>query len=360
MFQTELVKSDNQKFSAYWDELLASCELQNPLYNPALSVISTRVAPARSEPKDSLERNSLEPNSLRSSVAEKPSSSGAEGDYSFVLLENGGPIVACSLLLTRDENGQRRLGYRGLGAATYFSRDALNSTSNNISRSSFKALTDYVKRLLCELDPDVIEFQDTLSCGVMSPVSQYLIANGGLPIASAAQRLNLMPSSRSLVRDMSKVARGSVQWGQRNLELSVRSDNLALYDYLALHDLIQEDESCGIAVSLWQSKQDLKTLMQAQLGFVVSATYEGRTAGSAVFACKNNAAQYLGCQITSTCPRQEIIFSLIWKGVMYAKAIGSSELTLDHHFDLQSENLTDFGGFGGQSVPRLKVLWHKI
>lgn len=351
MFHTEFVKSDNQNFPAFWDELLASCELQNPLYNPSPSLNNDAVESSQSGTKDTLEGNS---------VFEKVSASYAEGDFSFVLLERGAPIVACNLLLTSDENGQRRLGYRGLGAATYFSRGALHSISNNISPSSFKALTGYVKRLLRELDPDVVDFQDTLSCGVMSPVAQYLITNGGVPIAASARQLNLTPSNRSLLRDVSKAARGSVQWGQRNLQLSVSNDDLSLYDYLALHELIEKDESSGIAASLWQSKHDLKALMQAKLGFVVSASCDGCVVGAAVFACQNGSAHYLGCQLTSTSPRKEITFSLLWKGLMYAKANGCKELILDHHFDLQSENLIDFGGFGGQSVPRLKVLWRKI
>lgn len=346
MFQTEFVKSDNQNFSVYWNELVASCELRNPLYN--LFVSDGDAA-------------SLECEHVVGGVSdvEKFSSLRTEGDFSFVLLENSEPILACSILLSSDENGQRRLGYKGLGAATHFSQSALDTSSNNISSVSFRALTEYIKRLLHELEPDVIEFQDTLSCGVMSPVSQYLIANGGLPIVSTAKLLNLAPSSRSLVRDVSKAVRSGIQWGGRNLQLSVCSDNLALYDYFKSHDLARRDGSCGIAVSLWQSKLELKSLLQSQLGFIVQATYEGIQVGSAVFACQNGTAQYLGCLANSTDWQKEIIFSLVWKGVLHAKAIACSELILDHHFDRKSESLIDFGGFGGEGAPRVKILWRK-
>lgn len=350
MFHTELVKSDNQKFSTYWNELAASCELQNPLYNPISAAANSSNKVVLSKLKHSLESTSTVEVLIPGNI---------EGDFSFVLLENGEPILACSLLLTSDENGQHRLGYRGLGATTYFNRGALGSGSNNISSTSFRALTEHIKRLLCELQPDVVEFQDTLSFGVMSPVSQYLIASGGLPVASTAKLLSLAPSSRSLFREVSKAVRGSVQWGQRNLQLSVRSDNLALYDYLSLYDQIRRDEDNGIAVSLWQSKLDLASLMKAKLGFIVNASYAGRQVGSAVFACRNGVAQYLGCQAVSAVSQKEIVSSLVWKGVTHAKSVGCSELTLDHHFDRQSENLIDFGGFCGESVPRLKVLWRK-
>lgn len=346
MFQAELVKSGNQNFSVYWNELMASCELQNPLYNLTSSAIDAA---------------SLEYKHAVSSVSgvEDFSSLLTEGDFSFVLLENGEPILACSILLTSTENGQRRLGYRGLGAATHFSQGALKSSSNNISPASFRVLTEYIKRLLRELEPDVIEFQDALSCGVMSPFSQYLIANGALPIVSTAKFLNLASSRRSLIRDVSKAVRGGIQWGRRNLQLSVRSDNLALYDYFKSDDLTQDDGSCGIAVSLWQSKHELKALVHSQLGFIVNATYEGLQVGAAMFACQNGTAQYLGCQASSADLQKEVISSLVWKGVLHAKAAGCSELILDHHFDVQSENLIDFGGFGGESLSRLKVLWRK-
>jgi hypothetical protein len=293
------------------------------------------------------------------STIEKLSSQSNEGDFSFVLLENGEPILACSLLLTSDANGQRRLGYRGLGAATHFSRSALSSGSNNMSSRSFATLTDFMKRLIHELSPDTIEFQDTLSCGVMSPVSQYLIASGGLPIGSTARLFDLAASRRSLLRDASTAVRGCVQWGHRNLQLTVNSDNLALYDYLKFHDLVQSSNSWGTAVSLWQSNHDLKLLLQKNLGFLVSATYEGLQVGAVVFAYQNGAAQYLGCQTDSVSSQKKIIASLVWRGVMHAKAAGCDELTLDHHFDLCCESLIDFDGFGGKSVPRVKVLWRK-
>jgi hypothetical protein len=99
--------------------------------------------------------------------------------------------------------------------------------------------------------------------------------------------------------------------------------------------------------------------LQKKLGFLVSATYEGRHVGAAVFAYQNGGAQYLGCQTDSASLQKKIIASLVWRGVMHAKEAGCDELTLDHHFDLRSESLIDFDGFGGKSVPRVKVLWRK-
>lgn len=346
MFRTEFVKSDNQKFSAYWNELAASGEPRNPLYN--ITTTTNSLLPF--EPKNLLKRTS---------IIEKLSSMANEGDFSFVLLENDEPILACSLLLTSDADGQRRLGYRGLGAATHFSRSALNSGSNNISSTSFATLTNYIRRLINKLEPDTIEFQDTLSCGVMSPISQYLIASGGLPIFSTARLLDLAASSQSLLRDTSMAVRGRIQWSHRNLQLTVNSDNLALYDYLKFYDLAQSSNTCETGVSLWQSNHDLKLLLQKKLGFLVSATHQGCQVGAAVFAYQNGAAQYLGCQTDSASLQKKIIASLVWRGVMHAKEAGCDELILDHHFDLCSQSLIDFDGFGGKSVPRVKVLWRK-
>jgi hypothetical protein len=346
MFLTELVKVDNQKFSAYWDELVAACELRTPLCR----------AHSSTDEVASLESALTTDETF---AVEKVSLANIEKDLSFVLLENDEPILACSLLLTSDENGWSRLGYRGFGGATHFSKSAMDASSNNMSSVSCQTVTEHIKRLSWELNPDVIEFQDSLSCGVMSPVTQYLIANGGLPTVSSARLISLVPSSRSLVRGVSKAVRGGIQWGQRNLQLSVHNDNLALRSYLKSHDLMPTKDHCSIAVSLWQSKQFLESLMKVEAGFIVNAMFEGRQLGSAVFACRSGVAQYLGCQIYSVNARNEIMASLVWKGAMHAKATGCAQLTLDHHFHPQSESLIDFRGFGGESHPRVKVLWHK-
>jgi hypothetical protein len=67
----------------------------------------------------------------------------------------------------------------------------------------------------------------------------------------------------------------------------------------------------------------------------------------------------LNIWVDSASLQKKIIASLVWRGVMHAKEAGCDELTLDHHFDLRSESLIDFDGFGGKSVPRVKVLWRK-
>lgn len=282
-----------------------------------------------------------------------------EEDFSFVLLENGNPRLACSLTFNVDKRGHRRLGYMGMEAATHFSRKALESNSNNLSPSSAATMVAYMEQLLKDLKPDVIEFQDSLNCGVMSPVTEFLIANGGLPKVSVAKQLDLAKSSRSLLRYASKPVRSGIQWGQRKLKFSVGNDSLALASYCNRYDELNDSAGSGFPETIWQSKQCIEYMMEEGAGFLINASYLGQIVGTVLFSCRKQSAHYLGVQVSDYEFGAEVACSLIWQGLMHAKSCGCKAATLDHHFNLQSEKLVEFAGFGGDSISCLKVLWQK-
>lgn len=342
MLELELVNANDSNFPKYWSQLLLSDGLQNTLYSEDSLAVSA----------DTFAR--LTPISPAFNSGQPAEDEGK--NFSFVLLENDSPVLGCSLSLHENEEGLVKLGYKGLGATTHINPNALGPSSHNLSAQSFAVLQSHMNQLLQELQPDIVEFWDGVNCGVMSPVTQCLVARGGSAEFGSSWQLDTRSTSRELLRNVSKPTRSYIQWGQRNLQLSVRNDNLALYDYLTEFTSNHQDKESCLSAALWSSDSSLKSLLSNGNVFLVNGYLDRRLVATVVFSHFGQFCQYLGSARFNTGTEQPVLHSLIWQAVLHARSLGCTQVELDHRFNLQSSELIDFSGFGGLDQTRIKVV----
>lgn len=321
-----VIEITDSNFKHYWSELFENDPLQNPLYSPN-----------RYEP--------IIPAQAESSFI----------DRSFVVIAENKPVFACSLTVHTDCCGRKCLGYFGLEASTHINRQSMEAASNNFKPEAVELLQHHINRLIDEIQPNLLEYLDPVSCGVMSPVTQVLLEKGARPIVQTAKIIDLTLSEHALKRKIRKSQRSKIYWGQRNLVIRVASgENFSVADASSLSKLF--DSAMVTGNSPFSSLERYEQLIRQSKAFLLQGYYANEPAASALFMHTARTCHFVFGSSDSN--ERPMMPALIWSALQHSKKLGCVLFEMGRQAR-SSAIKSDLGkllnSFGGDSHTRLKV-----
>ncbi len=313
-----VIDSSDNRFSRYWEQLVAADPSHNPLYAPG---------------RDAGQADT------------------GFQDHSFMVLAESEPVIGCSLTSSTDSRGRRRLGFLGREASTLVNRRQLRTPSNNLQPEAVRLLQEHFSRLLAEMSPDYLDYLDPVSCGLMSPLTQVLLERGARPEVHQAQVIRLALSNSALLRSLQPDYQQPLKAEQPAVSLSVISGTAVDKLPSTLEQRrTQYFNALGSAAECWSS---CLALIRRNRGFVVQARAAGGEYTSALFLHNGHTSHYVLHDGPHTQTSRPILLRMLWHGLKYSKAQGCAFL------DLGGWGLPEVGinpaGFGGTSHTRLKV-----
>ncbi len=284
---------------------------------------------------------------------------GDTADFSFVVVKDDKPLIGCCLILQQQQASKRAFGCTGLFVTSEFNAQSLNSLSNNVESDVFFCLKQHLDELLAKLQPDLLEFFDSMDCGIMSPVSHWLLKAGAMPVLCPTQLIDLRVSEQKLEQELEKLNSDAIAWGEDNLVFQVLDSPQDLDSSVYVRDGLGDAKYSTYGQNTADLVQDqasncyYRSLLAAKKAFIVQAFAGGNLIASSTFALSKDKAQYIASIVGTNINTQPILQSLIWEGIKYAKSLGMSwaELT---SFELDATD-NPLCGFGGTSQSRFKL-----
>lgn len=334
----DVIEFADSKFKHYWSELFANDPLQNPFYS----------------------QNSSE-------LLHRSQSASHYVDRSFVVIAEGKPVFACSLTMHTDERGRKCLGYFGLEASSHVNRLSMQTSSNNFKLEAVQVLQHHINRLIDEIQPNILEYLDPVSCGIMSPVTQVLLEKGARPIVQTAKIIDLTLSEHALKRKIRQSQRSMINWGQRNLDISIASEqNFSDTDTAALARIFAGAVKSGD--SPYSSLERYEQLFHQGNAFMVQGNLKNERrlherhstapVASALFVHTARTCHCLFGSSVEQAPERPMMPALIWTALQHSKSLGCSLFEmgrLAHSDTSNTERSRLLNSFGGDSQTRLKI-----
>ena len=276
-------------------------------------------------------------------------------DYSFVVVRAGRPLIGCCLILQEQASGGRTLGCRGIFATSELDSACLNGDTNNVESDVFYCLNKHLDYLIEALKPDLVEFYDSMHCGVMSPVSHWLLAKGAMPVLCAGQLLDLRGSYKKLMLEMDKAYRDAIAWGERELVFRL----LDSPEELDSMQLIAANPDSDTVFLQQSSNSYYRSLLNSGKAYIIQAFVDKKLVASSTFLISQDKAQYIASITRSGIESKAVLQSLIWEGVRYARSLGLSWVELISPELSAGEAKIVMSGFGGVEQVRFKLLLTK-
>lgn len=322
-----VIETSDSGFVHYWDKLCANDPVQNPIY------MQQRAA-------------------LRSTQDDAPQFT----NRSFLIMAAEEPVFGCSLTLHLDEQGRKCIGYFGREASSHVNQSTMQTPTHNFRPDAVRLLQEHINQLIEEIQPHTINYIDTVSCGVMSPVTQVLLEKGAMPVVQKAQVIDLSVSERELHRGLTKSCRSMVDWGRRNLEVEVVGGDA--------FDISRGEysEAVNTGSDLFENdKQTYEALIKKGNGFLVQGRYKGELVSTSLFVHNNKTCHYVFADNISVSLNRPVLHALVWEAMRYSKAkhcmqfdFGCTSVN-DSAESAASANILTASGFGGESHARLRV-----
>lgn len=323
-----VIEVTDLNFKQYWSELFDNDPLQNPFYSQHTS--------------EQTPRNQTDTSFI---------------DRSFVVIAESKPVFACSLTMHTDESGRKCLGYFGLEASTHVNRQSMQSSSNNFRLEAVQLLQHHINRLIDEIKPNLLEYLDPVSCGIMSPVTQVLLEKGARPIVQTAKIIDLTLSEHALKRKIRKSQRSMIHWGQCNLGIRVASgQQFSAADAQSLSRIF--DEAVATGDSPFSSLERYEQLIRQGKAFMMQGTYAEQPVASALFVHTARTCHFVFGSRAGDAPDRPMMPALIWSAMQHSKSLGCAMFEmgrLAHSDSIKSERTKLLNSFGGDSQTRLKV-----
>ncbi|MFT4863333.1 MAG: hypothetical protein ACI95C_002564 [Pseudohongiellaceae bacterium] len=337
MNQPSVIDTQHHQFSTYWQRL--SSMGQSPYkINAAFSELQCTLnfdqAPNRPSERDSK-------------------------DHSFVVVKDDKPLIGCCLILQQQTRSKRTLDCTGLFVTSEFDAQSLNSLSHNVESEVFSCLNQHLDALLAKLQPDLLEFFDSMDFGIMSPVSHWLLKTGAMPVLCPTQLIDLRASKQKLEQDLSRLNVDAIAWGEKNLTFQVLDSPQDLDSSVCASSEFVYDKRLTSTPDSENPFQDqasnsyYRSLLEARKAFIIQAFADGNLIASSTFSLSKDKAHYIASIVGTNINAEPILQSLVWEGIKYSKSLGLSwaELT---SFELD-ETDNPLRGFGGISQTRFKL-----
>ena len=315
-----VIESTDNQFHLYWNKLVESDPGQNPLYAPALG--ATGWNESRCENYQ---------------------------DHSFMVVADQEPVFGCSLTSTTDTNGLRRLGFYGREASTLMNRKQMGTPSNNFEPEAIRLLMDHFDRLMCEISPDVLDYLDPVSCGLMSPLTQILLEKGALPQVHNSQLIRLALSERALLNRVDEQFRHKINWGSEHIAMTVVAGD-AIEDSIAPLSQLCAKYCSGSDASV-ELQRSCEVLVRNQQGFLIQTALESQD--RALFVHNRHTCHLVVADVPGHTDALPVLQTLIWQAIRFSKQLDCE------YFDLGGRILqsvpVDLKKFGGTAHARIRV-----
>lgn len=315
-----VIDTTDTQFNDYWNRLVATDPLQNPLY-----------AVARSS---------------------HDADNKAYTNHSFMVLSEQEPVFGCSLTSSTDADGRCRLGFFGREASTLVNRNKMETPSNNFKPEAIRLLQEHFCAVMERMSPDYLEYLDPVSCGLMSPLTQVLLERGAMPVIRKTQRINLALSETALRHMIDAEYQRCISWGEENLSLStVDGEQLAGLDsgLPELFDQVWGDASQS-GHDCWRSCEEL---VRDDYGFVIRGAGEHMPPVHALFVHNGHTCHFVLTDADQTQSQMPVIHALIWQAIRQSKKRGCAWFDVG---GLQSGPASfEPEKFGGASHSRIKI-----
>lgn len=323
-----IVTTTDSEFNRYWSELYANDPLQNPFYS-------------------SHSRACL--NELESALNFV--------NHSFVVAASGRPVFACSLTSHIDEKGRTCLGYFGFEASTHINRLSMQALTNNFEAAAVALLQQHIGQLIEEIQPDLLEYLDPVSCGLISPVTQVLLERGAEPVIQTAKVIDLSQSQQVLERNVRRRRRGMIRWGQRNLAIDIASGER--FDAAALSALaVIFKEALAIGTSPCSSLSFYEYLLRRNKAFLVLGTQGGVPAVSALFLHADCTCHFVFGSAVSQDSERAMLDAIVWEAIQHSKQLGCMRFEIGRLAKTESANSARakfLNGFGADSQTCMRL-----
>lgn len=311
-----VIESTDNQFQQYWNKLVESDPLQNPLYAPPHS---------------------------------NTDADGRYQNHSFMVVREQEPVFGCSLTSITDTNGLRRLGFYGREASTLVNRNQLAMPSNHFEPEASRLLMDHFSQIMQDISPDILEYLDPVSCGLMSPLTQVLLEKGALPKVTNSQIIRLALSEAALLSRIDEQYRSQIEWGNEHIAMQVvegESIEGATAELLELGKQYCATPNCSAEFT-----RSCKSLISARQGFLLQSELESRD--RALFVHNGQTCHLVIADVPGQSASLPVIQTMLWQAIRLGKKLQCE------FFDLGGKILSpeqiDLQKFGGATQARIRV-----
>ncbi len=276
-------------------------------------------------------------------------------DFSFVVVRSGKPLIGCCLILQEQVGHSRTLGFRGIFASSEFDSSCFNATTNNVEDDVFSCLNNHLDSLMEKLKPNLVEYYDSMHCGVMSPVSHWLLAQGAMPVLCAGRLLDLRGSTEKLILEMDEACQEAITWGKNALGFKLLDSPEALDSIQALSDTPSYHQPYYEHYEQTSSSY-YRSLLNSGKAYIIQAFTGKNLIASTTFLIAQDKAQYVASITHSGINTKPVLQSLIWEGVQFARSRGLSWVELISPESNANEAELAMSGFGGVEQTKFKLI----
>lgn len=311
-----VIESTDNQFQHYWSKLVESDPLQNPLYAPPQS---------------------------------NAAADGPYQNHSFMVVREQEPVFGCSLTSITDANGLRRLGFYGREASTLVNRNQMATPSNHFEPEATRLLMDHFTRLMQDISPDILEYLDPVSCGLMSPLTQVLLEKGALPQVHNSQLIRLGLSERALLSRIDDQYRNQIKWGNEHIAMQVVEGETIDESTTQLAELCEQ--YCATSNCSQEFARSCKNLISAEQGFLLQSELESQD--RALFVHNGQTCHLVIADVPGQSASVPVLQTMLWQAIRLGKQLNCE------YFDLGGKILSpeqiDLQKFGGAAHTRIRV-----
>lgn len=239
-------------------------------------------------------------------------------DCSFLLTEGDTPAAGMRMFMHRHPDGRSELSCCGL-PVLYLENSAvapaLQARTYKLVKAELLRLTDSVSGL------DALWYRDPLHDGGLSHPGRVLLDLGANAVPGFTQIIDLGSPDDELHRGMTKSFKWGVNWGEKNLDLTIRDSSSMSSEAMEAFRLLHVD-AAGRETRSRRSWELQQAMVMADEAFCVFGSFEGHLVTAALFP--RSAAH---CFYGVSASRRDLFdkpltHAVIWTALKHAKALG--------------------------------------
>lgn len=277
---------------------------------------------------------------------------------SFLVEERDQAILGSNFELTRDRSDRLELSAVASPSAVIRAK----GTAPSLRLGAETLLRNKLWELVQEIGVTRLTFVDQLLDGGLSALTHWALAQGASIESQFNQVVDLTIDEQILWRGLSKSCQWGVNWGRKNLVISVHTDAASIEELRHLHLDAAGFETRSPATWALQGK-----MIEQEEGFLVTARLDGTVVSAAYFQLSPMDCYYGVAASDRRLFDKPLSHAIIWEAIGYARRRGCCRFTLGnqvwqrYHWHMPAPspkevNISKFKrSFGGSSRPEFIV-----
>ena len=239
-------------------------------------------------------------------------------DHSFMVVEGEKPVAGMRMFLRKTEGGDSELSCCGLPVCYLESAENMSA----FRAGAHKLVKGELLRLMDSPEcPDLVLYRDLLEQGELSYPSRVLLDLGAQVTPGFTQVIDLSRPDDELHRSMTKAFKWGVNWGVKNLDLTIMSSDNISVEHVEAFRLLHLDAAGRETRSRrsWEMQHAMIVANEAFCGF---GWLEGQLVTAALFPYSP-----VHCFYGVSASRRELFdkplsHAVIWTAMLHAKKMG--------------------------------------